>query len=1202
MLRCYCLLLIILLAFVDSYGQEGSSIDFVQNKGQWNKEVLFKGDMLHGAFFVHLNGYTVSLNNPKEESEILTDVHTDSSTYTNGVPNGSVQVLHAHAYRVVFMNAQATPLVQPEKLVSSGNNYIEGNNPALWARDCSIYKSIAVKNIYSDIDLRYFTNNGLLKYELIVNPGANLAPLALLFKGTTAINLAGDGDLIIHTSVGDVVEKKPYCYQPTLTGRREVGCRYVITDDSIVSFALDNYDKNFPLIIDPTLVFSTLSGSSATNWGFSATYDNQGYLYAAGIAYGNGFPTSPGAFQTTFRGGTVENGVSGYDMVVIKYSPNGQNRIYATYIGGGGNEQPHSLIVTPAGNLVIAGRTSSPDYPTTLSNIGSCNGGYAIVLTILNAQGTGLIASRKIGGSGVDGVNGGFSKAPYNVSRPTVRNYGDDARSEVILDKLGNIYLASCTQSNNFPTTANAPQKVLNGKQNGVILKFDQNLNLAFSTYLGGSGNDACFVLSLNPLTQDILIGGATSSSDFPGDKTGTVGPVYNGGVCNGFLAVLSNDGGILKKTSYIGAANAATVVYGVQYDATGNPYICGTTTKSFPVINAPFSQPNGKQFIAKLAPDLSQYVYSTVFGTNTSNPNISITAFLVDRCENVYVGGWGGSVQGISPDFPNDGTLGLSVTQDAIQKKTDGKDFYFFVLERDARSQLYGTYFGQYGGFTDHVDGGTSRFDPRGVIYEAICANCGGGVLFPTTPGAWYTAYDKNAAGNMGCNLGAVKIEMGFIGITSEIHATINNILNKTTGCQPLIVNFSDAIAQATMYVWRYGDGTKNDTTLEPYAQHTFTNLGNYIVTLFSINPAACNQVDSSNVLIRVKPYPVALDFTFNRLLPCDVFNYQFVNKSEAPIGKPFTNETFSWNFGDGTAPITTNTESISYSFVNPGTYTVQLSLIDTDYCNYPDSIQQILNVSATLKAVAIYPQTACYQTPIIFKNASIGGTNFNWSFGDGTASSAFEPIHSYQQPGTYLVKLVVTDVVCNLKDSTQSYLAVGGQPTVNFDFTPDKNAQEVNAIPTFNNLSSSDANKFIWYWGTGDSTIVRNKAPVTYEYLSSGIYNVCLVGFNNYCSDTVCQPYSALIQDVVDVASALVPNGVNKKVFVRGAGIQSIDWRIFNRYGRLVYASTDKEMGWDGTYRGVLQPQDVYHYTLNIQFVNGNKLIKKGTITILY
>jgi hypothetical protein len=163
-------------------------------------------------------------------------------------------------------------------------------------------------------------------------------------------------------------------------------------------------------------------------------------------------------------------------------------------------------------------------------------------------------------------------------------------------------------------------------------------------------------------------------------------------------------------------------------------------------VVNSPFNangnQATGNQFITKLKPDLSGLVYSANFGPGgIPYPNISPTAFLVDRCQNVYVSGWGGGPNNYEK-YTSTGTNGLTATSNALRTTTDGSDFYFFVLQKNAASQLYGSFFGQVNGnsYGDHVDGGTSRFDAQGVIYEAICANCYGNAVFPTTLGAYAT------------------------------------------------------------------------------------------------------------------------------------------------------------------------------------------------------------------------------------------------------------------------------------------------------------------------------------------------------------------------------------------------------------------------------------------------------------------------------
>src|SRR6185312_12455556 len=195
-----------------------------------------------------------------------------------------------------------------------------------------------------------------------------------------------------------------------------------------------------------------------------------------------------------------------WDIGIIKLSADGRRRLYATYLGGDGEDQPHSLIEDPAGDLVIAGRTNSTNYPGTRFGNG---GGYDIVVTKLNAGGSDIIGSMIIGGSGSDGVNiGGESLQQLQSLK---RNYGDDARSEVLLDGANNIYLASCTQSADFKTTPGAFQNILAGAQDAVVLKLSPNCNgVIFSTFLGGSGNDAAYVLTFGS-SGNIYVAGGTA-------------------------------------------------------------------------------------------------------------------------------------------------------------------------------------------------------------------------------------------------------------------------------------------------------------------------------------------------------------------------------------------------------------------------------------------------------------------------------------------------------------------------------------------------------------------------------------------------------------------------------------------------------------------------------------------------------------------
>jgi hypothetical protein len=231
-----------------------------------------------------------------------------------------------------------------------------------------------------------------------------------------------------------------------------------------------------------------------------------------------------------------------------------------------------------------------------------------------------------------------------NINNELVYNYGDHSRSEVIIDNAGFVYVAASSNSVDFPTK-NAAQSRLGGLQDGVVIKLTPNLtDLVYSTYLGGSSNDAAFVLAHNPLNNSVYVAGVTQSSDLTGDKSGTIGQSFQGDV-DGFITQL-NSSGAIQRTSYLGTTSK-DFVYGVQVDTKGFPYVMGITLGSWPVINAKTFNEGSKQFISKLRPDLSNYVYSTVFGSpNSDLPNISPVAFLVDKCENVYISGLGGGCE----------------------------------------------------------------------------------------------------------------------------------------------------------------------------------------------------------------------------------------------------------------------------------------------------------------------------------------------------------------------------------------------------------------------------------------------------------------------------------------------------------------------------------------------------------------------------
>jgi gliding motility-associated-like protein len=1203
-----------------------TNFDFTENKGQWEEQVKFMGNFGSGAFFLQKQGFTVLLHNPEDLSKRMGHSHgaginnninnnnsSEISKPGTGGPDGlsthkdDSLIVHSHAYRVHFEGASDNTQIIPDKVQESFNNYFIGNDKSKWAADCKIYKAITYRNIYPGIDIHYYPDNGTLKYDIVVNPGANTDNIAMKYEGAEKLSIKNN-QLYIKTSVGEVKELYPYSYQFSKEkGKTEVNCKYEIVNGNTVKFKVKNYSRDIPLIIDPSLIFSSFSGSTADNWGFTATPGPDGSLYGGGIVFANGYPITVGAYQTNFGGGTGGN--RGTDIGITRFNATGTSRIYSTYLGGSGNDYPCSLIADPQGNLIIMGRTYSPNFPVTTPLLGT-GGSSDLFVAKLNATGNILIGSMRIGGAEADAVNVEEQRGGTARKISTIRFYGDDIRGEVILDGSNNIYVATQTQSTDFPVKGGF-QTSKAGGQDGVILKIDPSCNnIIFSSYLGGAKDDGVFVIDISPLTGNLYVAGTTSSVDFPGNKTGVIQGSNQGGETDGFVTEITNDGSTIIRTTYLGTGSY-DAIYGIKFDKLGFPYVMGITEGAWPVVKATYSNAGSKQFVAKLKTDLSAYVYSSVFGSGSSLPNISPVAFLVDRCENVYVSGWGGSpfpgVNSTNDPFKQAGTNGMPVSPNAIKSTTDNKDFYFIVLKKNITGLLYATFFGQGGGFGEHVDGGTSRYDQGGAIYQAICANCGGnsnGVPnppYPTTPGV--VAPVSGAANSGGCNLGVVKIAFNFAGVAAGVKAFINSVFD-TSGCVPLTVQFKDTVRNATSYEWNFGDGSPTLFTTNFDISHTYNLIGNYRVMLVGIDSSTCNIRDTTYTTIRVRNNEAFLAFTSLKLQPCESLSYQFTNTStKSPTALPFTNQSFIWDFGDGSPRVVSGTASIAHSYIAAGTYKVKLILPDTNYCNSPDSIPVTLRVSPLVKAQFETPLLGCAPYDAVFNNTSLAGQDFLWDFGDGTTSTDINPTHTYLTPGSYSIKLVATDTTtCNKVDDTTVVIKVSIKPTADYTYSPLTPQQ--NFPYTFTNASSPDAIRFLWSFGDGEALSTRSRGNFDHQYNKTGTFNACLAAYNDVgCVDTVCKPLQNIVVPKLDLPNAFTPlaNATNNVIYVRGFGIGKMKWRIYNRFGNLVFESDTQSRGWDGRYKGVVQPMEVYAYTLEVEFTDGTKATKKGDITLI-
>lgn len=812
-------ILALLLNSFFAFASQPTEIVFEENKNQWPSQVKYQADIPGGKVFLEQNAFT-----------FLYQERIDWHKVCRRSLDQTVKVKN-HCYKVKFNNSLPNVTTSGNNRSASHRNYYLGNDPAKWAEHVALFGEVYYRSIYNQTDLKIYKAETNLKYDILVHPGGNPADIQLEYEGTDGMYLK-KGKLFIQTSIYNLIEEEPYAYQDVNGLQKKITCAYVLNGNKL-SFSVGPYDHSLPLIIDPILVASTYSGSTADNWGFTATYDNSGNIYMAGIAAGTGYPTTVGAFDATYNGGSSPSSTSWpFDISISKFNPTGSTLMYSTYYGGLVNEQPNSLIVNSSGELYVLGRTNSTNFPVTASAYGQTqNGGYDIIVGKFNTTG-GLIASTYLGGTADDCIN---INSNWEIFGTTKFNYTDDGRSEIALDNSSNVYVAACTRSNNFPVTGSAPDATLGGAQDAVVFSFSSDLStLAWSTYLGGGSEDAAFGIKLDN-SNNVYVTGGTASTDFP-VTSGVLHMTYQGGLTDGFVAVLNSTGSSLLRSTYLGTT-AYDQGFFLDLDASNDVYVFGQTQGAYPVSPGVYSNTNGGMFVHKLNNALTTTSFSSVIGTGGYAVNISPTAFGIDANQNIYLAGWGRSSV-LSSNMPSPSTTtGLPVTGDAIQPITDGKDHYIASFSANMQTLTFGTFFGEgtSNPGADHVDGGTSRFDGNGVLYQAACASNGGTQGFPTTPTAYSSTNNSNHINAPSPNSPPQTVfntnqAVFKIDIASSSTVTASAGATPTSGCVPLAVSFSSSGSSSGTYLWNFGDG---NTSASANPAHTFTASGTYTVSL---------------------------------------------------------------------------------------------------------------------------------------------------------------------------------------------------------------------------------------------------------------------------------------------------------------------------------------------------------------------------------
>ncbi|HKP52603.1 MAG TPA: SBBP repeat-containing protein [Chloroflexia bacterium] len=603
----------------ENFSLDKMPLIFEANAGQVDQSVSYSARRPDGTLLFTDQGIDIAVGRQMYSSQ------------TTSPPQG---VTRSPVVSLQFVGANPDLRLEGTSLLSGKVNYFTGSDSSGWRTNVTTYEGLTYREIYPGISLSYVGSGTGLKGTYTVSPNADPALIRWRYVGVNQVEIAQSGNLVMSLDDGrttedegsqsKIVESAPVAWQEIDGQRVSVSARFTLAVDGTASFSLGAYDPTYPLTIDPVLTYSTYFGGSSSDAGYGIAVDAAGNIYLAGQTGSTDFPLED-PFQPSSGGSP--------DAFITKFNPSGTELIYSTYFGGSGLEWPRGIAIDAAGNVAIAGRTSSTNLPLMNPVQSALAGSDDVFVTKLNSTGSGLIFSTYLGGS----------------------NW-DEARS-VAEDPSGNVYVSGETRSTNFPLMNPLQSAFGGGLSDAFVTKISSlGSQLIYSTYLGGEqtfGGDIGFGIAADA-NGNAYVTGDTTAMDFP--VANAFQPTNHGGESEAFVSKINPSGSAFVYSTYLGGGQAssgsgADTGYAIAADASGNAYITGDTDSTdFPIRNAVQPQLNGfyDVFVAKMNPTGSDLVYATYLGGENGSGNERGQGIAVDPAGSA-------SVVGItdSPDFP---------------------------------------------------------------------------------------------------------------------------------------------------------------------------------------------------------------------------------------------------------------------------------------------------------------------------------------------------------------------------------------------------------------------------------------------------------------------------------------------------------------------------------------------------------------------
>jgi len=605
------------VALAADWGQ--MPLTFVANQGQMDARVAFTVQGRDKTLYFAPDGVTFALTSPP--SPLLL-----GEGRRGEVPGGRWIV------KLDFLGANAVWPVgqeQTETVVS----YFKGPREE-WQAGLPTYSRIVYSELWDGIDLAYSGTVQRLKYEFVVQPGADPARIRLAYRGAT-VRVDEAGQLEVSAPVGSFTDAAPVAYQEVHGQRVPVAVSYALADEATLGageprpygFRVGAYDPALPLVIDPViLVYCGFIGGDGWDDGYGVAVDAAGCLYVTGRTDSDAatFPDAVGP-DLTYNGDA--------DAFVAKVKADGTGLVYCGYIGGDEGDVGIGIAVDAAGYAYVvgeAGSTQTDGFPVVVGpdlthNSLPHQGAFDAFVAKVKPDGSGLVYCGYIGGA--------MSETGITIA----------------VDAAGRAYVAGYTVSTEttFPETV-GPDLTHNGSKDAFVARVKADgTGLEYCGYVGGEEYDEIFGLAVDT-AGCAYVTGRTASDQTEGFPL-LVGPdlTFNYGFDDIFVAKVKADGTGFVYSGYIGGSGPYNE-YGrsIAVDAAGNAYVTGFTTSnqghSFPVLVGPDLTFNGSAetdaFVAKVKADGSGLVYCGYIGG--SGPDAAY-GLGIDAAGNAYVTGW---------------------------------------------------------------------------------------------------------------------------------------------------------------------------------------------------------------------------------------------------------------------------------------------------------------------------------------------------------------------------------------------------------------------------------------------------------------------------------------------------------------------------------------------------------------------------------